>query len=208
MFGIQHFTLFLAAGILLNLTPGPDTAFILGRSIAGGRRIGVASALGIGLGSVCHTCAAALGLSAFLATSAWAFGFLKLAGAFYLIFLGVKTLLQRTTLAADASRTPRTSARAAFKQGIITNLLNPKVAIFFLAFLPQFIESTAPNKLPAFLFLGFTFVTTGTVWCLILAWGAGTISRRLRANERLSVWLNRALGGLFVALGLRMATSR
>jgi len=207
MFGIEHFTLFLAAGILLNLTPGPDTAFILGRSIAGGRRVGVASALGIGLGSVCHACAAALGLSAFLATSAWAFGFLKLAGACYLIYLGVKTLLQRSILPAE-SKAGRGSARAAFRQGIITNLLNPKVAIFFLAFLPQFIDSATPTKVAAFLILGFTVVTTGTIWCLVLAWGAATISRRLRENERAGVLLNRALGGLFVALGLRLATSR
>src|SRR3977135_2331521 len=95
MFGIQHFPLFLAAGILLNLTPGPDTAFILGRTLAGGRRAGVASALGISVGSICHTCAAAVGLSAFLATTAWAFTVVKFAGACYLIYLGVKTILQK-----------------------------------------------------------------------------------------------------------------
>lgn len=208
MFGIEQFSLFVTAAVLLNLTPGPDTAFILGRTIAGGRRIGVASALGIGLGSVCHTCAAALGISVFLATSAWAFGLLKLAGASYLIYLGLKTLLQRASLTGYAPQAHSTSAAAAFRQGVITNVLNPKVALFFLAFLPQFIDSAAPSKVPAFLLLGFTFVTTGTIWCLILAAAAGTISERLRGNARVGAWLNRALGGLFIALGLRMATSR
>src|SRR5918997_3460241 len=103
MFGIEHFTLFLTAGILLNLTPGPDTAFILGRSIAGGRQVGIASALGIGVGSVFHTCAAALGLSAILATSAWAFASVKLLGACYLIFLGIRMLLTSKLLPAKAA---------------------------------------------------------------------------------------------------------
>jgi threonine/homoserine/homoserine lactone efflux protein len=208
VFGIQHFWLFLTAGILLNLTPGPDTAFILGRSIAGGRRVGIASALGITLGSIFHTCAAALGLSAVLVTSALAFGLVKVAGACYLIFLGVRMLFQSSVLSDKGADARRVSARAAFVQGMLTNVLNPKVALFFLAFLPQFIDSAAATKIPAFLVLGFTFVTTGTIWCLILAWSAGTISRRLRANQTAAAWLNRTLGGLFVALGLRLATSR
>lgn len=208
MLGIQHFALFLTAGILLNLTPGPDTAFILGRSIAGGRRVGIASALGIGVGSVFHTCAAALGLSAVLAASAWAFGLVKLLGAGYLIFLGVRMLLQNSAIVGSTSEAKAVSPATAFTQGVLTNILNPKVALFFLAFLPQFIDASTSTKIPAFLVLGFTFVTTGTIWCLILAWCAGTLSGRLRANERAALWLNRALGGLFVALGLRLATSR
>ena len=208
MFGIQHFALFLTAGILLNLTPGPDTAFILGRSIAGGRRIGIASALGISVGSVFHTCAAALGLSAVLATSAWAFSAVKLLGASYLLFLGARMLFQSSVFWRKPAEAKRVSVRTAFTQGVLTNVLNPKVALFFLAFLPHFIETATPTKVPAFLVLGFTFVATGTIWCLILASAASTISRRLRANERASLWLNRALGGLFVALGLRLATSR
>jgi threonine/homoserine/homoserine lactone efflux protein len=208
LIGIQHFALFLAAGILLNLTPGPDTVFILGRTLAGGRRAGIASALGIGVGSIFHTFAAALGLSAFLATSAWAFTAVKWLGACYLIILGVKTCLQKG-VELSASRQPAPAdARAAFRQGILTNVLNPKVALFFLAFLPQFIDPSAAAKVPAFLILGFTFVTTGTIWCLILAWFAGGISARLRRNEQLAVWMNRSLGALFVALGIRLATSR
>src|SRR3954463_5478410 len=127
MFGIHDFALFVTTGILLNLTPGPDTLYILGRSVAHGRRAGVASALGISVGSIFHTSAAALGLSAFLATSATAFTFVKLAGAAYLIFLGVRALLERQLdeLAVPANF-KRRGAAAAFRQGIVTNILNPK----------------------------------------------------------------------------------
>jgi len=205
MFGIHDFGLFLAAGILLNLTPGPDTVYILGRSIAHGRRAGVASAFGISAGSIFHTCAAALGLSAFLATSAWAFSAIKLAGAAYLIFLGLRALLQRGSDLKVPTRFKQDEPIAAFRQGILTNILNPKVALFFLAFLPQFIDATAPSKMGAFLVLGFTFVTTGTIWCIVLAWFAAAFGERLRENATVAAMLNRAVGSLFIFLGLRLA---
>jgi RhtB (resistance to homoserine/threonine) family protein len=208
MFGIHDFGLFLAAGILLNLTPGPDTVYILGRSIAQGREAGVASALGISLGSIFHTCAAALGLSAILATSALAFGTIKLIGGAYLIFLGIKMILDRRKQLSLPSNFRRRTTVAAFRQGVLTNILNPKVALFFLAFLPQFIDPASSAKVPAFILLGLTFVTTGTIWCLILAWFASTFSERLRANETISQWLNRTAGALFVFLGLRFATTK
>jgi RhtB (resistance to homoserine/threonine) family protein len=208
MFGIHDFGLFLAAGILLNLTPGPDTVYILGRSIAQGREAGVASALGICIGSIFHTCAAALGLSAILATSALAFRAVKLLGGAYLVFLGIKMLLDRGRELSLPSNFRRRTTAAAFRQGILTNVLNPKVALFFLAFLPQFINSASNVKVVAFLLLGFTFVTTGTIWCLVLAWFASAFSRRLRNNEKISQWLNRTAGALFVFLGLRLATAK
>jgi len=208
MFGIHDFGLFLAAGILLNLTPGPDTAYILGRSIAQGREAGIASALGISLGSIFHTCAAALGLSAILATSALAFGAIKLLGGAYLIFLGTKMILNRRKQLSLPSNFRRRTTIAAFRQGVLTNLLNPKVALFFLAFLPQFIDPASNMKIPAFVMLGLTFVTTGTIWCLILAWFASVFSERLRSNERISQWLNRTAGALFVFLGVRLATAK
>jgi len=208
MFGIHNFGLFLAAGILLNLTPGPDTVYILGRSVAQGHGAGVASALGICVGSIFHTCAAALGLSAILATSALAFSAIKLLGGAYLLFLGVKILLdRRKRLSLPSNFRWRTTA-AAFRQGVLTNILNPKVALFFLAFLPQFIDPTSNSKIAAFLALGLTFVTTGTIWCLILAWFASSLSERLRTNETIAQWLNRTAGALFVFLGLRLAVSK
>jgi threonine/homoserine/homoserine lactone efflux protein len=205
MFGIRDFGLFLCAGVLLNLTPGPDTVYILGRSLAHGRRAGVASALGICVGSIFHTCAAAFGLSAFLATSAWAFSAVKLFGAAYLIFLGLRALLQREHDLHVSAKFKQNDPVAAFHQGILTNVLNPKVALFFLAFLPQFIDSAAPSKMTAFLILGFTFVTTGTIWRLILAWFAAAFSERLRGNAAVAALLNRAVGSLLVFLGLRLA---
>jgi threonine/homoserine/homoserine lactone efflux protein len=208
MFRIHDFGLFLAAGVLLNLTPGPDTVYILGRSIAQGCEAGVASALGICVGSIFHTCAAALGLSAILATSSVAFVAIKLLGGGYLIFLGIKLLLdRRRQLSLPSNFRQRTSA-AAFRQGVLTNVLNPKVALFFLAFLPQFIDPATNNKILAFVTLGFAFVTTGTIWCLILAWFASSFSDRLRASETVGQWVNRAIGALFIFLGARLAATK
>jgi RhtB (resistance to homoserine/threonine) family protein len=208
MFGIHDFELFLAAGILLNLTPGPDTVYILGRSIAQGRDAGVASALGICVGSIFHTSAAALGLSAILATSALAFGAIKLLGGAYLIFLGLKMIFDRHKHLSLPSNFRRRTTAAAFRRGVLTNILNPKVALFFLAFLPQFIDPASNTKVLAFLVLGFAFVTTGTIWCLVLAWFASAFSERLRTNETIAQWLNRTAGALFVFLGLRLATAK
>jgi threonine/homoserine/homoserine lactone efflux protein len=208
MFGIHDFGLFLAAGVLLNLTPGPDTVYILGRSIAQGREAGVASALGICAGSIFHTCAAALGLSAILATSAVAFVAIKLLGGAYLIFLGIKLLLNRRRELSLPSNFRQRTGAAAFRQGVLTNVLNPKVALFFLAFLPQFIDPATNNKILAFVTLGFTFVTTGTIWCFILAWFASSFSDRLRASETVGQWVNRAIGALFIFLGARLAATK
>lgn len=207
MFGIHNFTLFLTTGILLNLMPGPDTAYIVGRSIAQGRRAGIASALGITLGSVCHTIAAALGLSAFLAASAFGFTIVKLIGGAYLIYLGMRMVLSRARDLHLPSHFRSRETMAVFRQGIITNLLNPKVALFFLAFLPQFIDPASPMKIPAFITLGLTFVTTGTIWCLLVAWFASVFSERLRGSMTIANILNRTVGSLFVFLGLRLATS-
>jgi RhtB (resistance to homoserine/threonine) family protein len=208
MFGIHDFGIFLAAGFLLNLTPGPDTLYILGRSVAQGREAGVASAFGISLGSIFHTGAAALGLSAILATSAQAFAVIKLLGGAYLVFLGIKMILNRRRELALPSNFRRRTTLAAFRQGILTNVLNPKVALFFLAFLPQFIDPASSMKIAAFITLGLTFVTTGTVWCLVVAWCASSFSEQLRSKETIAQWLNRTAGAIFVFLGLRLATAK
>jgi threonine/homoserine/homoserine lactone efflux protein len=131
-----------------------------------------------------------------------------LLGGAYLIFLGIKMLLHvRNELALPSNFRRRTTA-AAFQQGVFTNVLNPKVALFFLAFLPQFIDPASGAKVFAFLFLGLTFVTTGTIWCLILAWFASAFSKRLRTNKAVAQWLNRTAGALFVFLGVRLATAK
>ena len=208
MFGIHDFGLFLVTGILLNLAPGPDTAYIVGRSIVQGRDAGVASAFGSSIGSLFHTLAAALGLSAIIASSAWAFGFVKIIGGGYLVFLGIKMLLEKRHRLDLPSNFRRSTTMAAFRQGILTNILNPKVALFFLAFLPQFIDPASNAKVAAFVTLGLTFVITGTTWCLVLAFFASAFSERLRGNETITQWLNRTVGALFVFLGLRLAATR
>jgi threonine/homoserine/homoserine lactone efflux protein len=208
MFGIHNFALFIATGILLNLTPGPDTIYILGRSMAQGRRAGIASAFGICVGSIFHTCAAALGLSAVLATSAWAFTLVKVAGGAYLIFLGIRAFFERDQELSLPAQFKRRGPGPAFRQGIVTNTLNPKVALFYLAFLPQFIDANAPSKTVAFLVLGLTFVVTGTAWCLVLAWFSSAFSARLRGSAAIRAWLNRTVGTLFVFLGLRLAFAK
>ena len=133
---------------------------------------------------------------------------IKLLGGAYLVFLGIKMILDRRKHLSLPSNFRRRTTTAAFRQGVLTNILNPKVALFFLAFLPQFIDPASNIKVLAFLMLGFTFVTTGTIWCLILAWFASAFSERLRTNETIAQWLNRAAGALFIFLGLRLATAK
>lgn len=207
MLGIHDYGLFVAAGILLNLTPGQDTLYILGSSIANGRRIGIASALGISAGCVVHTLAAALGLSAILASSATAFTVVKLAGAAYLIYLGIRAITARAHVLSPTKGVATRSVIAAFRQGVITNVLNPKVALFFLALLPQFIDHDSPAKVAAFIALGLTFIATGTAWCLVLAVAASRVRGFFADRPRALTRFSQASGGLFVLLGLRLAVS-
>ena len=213
MAGIHDYWLFLAAGVLLNLTPGQDTMFIVGRALSAGTRAGIAAAFGICAGSVGHTVAAALGLSLILATSALAFTLVKLLGAAYLIYLGTRLLLskpgrQGVVAPGVAGAGTAVTARSVFLQGALTNLLNPKVALFFLAFLPQFIDTASGARILAFLALGGTFITTGLAWCLVLALAAGRLQAFFLRNPDARTLLDRAVGTLFIALGARLAWSR
>ncbi len=210
MLGIHEIWLFVASGLLLNVTPGPDTAYIVGRSLQLGWRGGVVAVLGIAAGCVLHVLAAAIGLSALLAASSAAFSLVKWAGAAYLCFLGVRMLLARTASPADgaATQTGAISPRQVFVQGALTNALNPKVALFFLAFLPQFVATDSPHKAAAFALLGLIFVFNGTLWCLGVALFAAGAARRVRKSGRSLAWINRGLGGLFVYLGIRIATTQ
>jgi threonine/homoserine/homoserine lactone efflux protein len=212
MLGIHGLWLFIISGLLLNLTPGPDTAYIVGRSVQLGWRGGTAAALGIGTGCLVHVFAAAIGLSALLAASSLAFTVIKWAGAAYLCFIGVTMLLSRSqtparTMSAEdgAISLRQIPLRQVFWQGALTNVLNPKVALFFLAFLPQFVATDSPHKAAAFLLLGLIFVSNGTLWCLGVAAFAAKAGGRIRQSGKASRWINRALGGLFVYLGVRVA---
>jgi threonine/homoserine/homoserine lactone efflux protein len=206
VFGIHNYWLFIVSGILLNIVPGQDTVYILGRSISQGRRAGILSALGVSAGCLVHTCAAAaFGLSALLAASSRAFVVVKLAGAIYLVYLGVRMLLSGATAHEERPGGGPASAWTIFRQGVLTNVLNPKVALFFLAFLPQFIDPASTTRVTAFLLLGMTFIFNGTIWCMCLVWFASVFSRRLRGKQRFESWLKRTAGALFVGLGLRIA---
>ena len=203
MDGIHDLGLFVLAGLLLNVTPGADTLYIVARGTTQGARAGAVAALGIGAGCIVHTLAAALGLSAILATSATAFAVVKWIGAAYLVYLGATLLASRSRLAAPAALPPAPLARV-FAQGFLTNVLNPKVALFFLAFLPQFIDADAPRKAAAFLFLGAVFNVNGTLWNLLVAWLSATVAQRFSANSTVATWLRRSAGAAFVALGVRL----
>ena len=202
MLGTTDLALFIAAGLLLNITPGPDTLYIVGRSASQGWRGGSMAALGIGAGSLVHTLAAAVGLSALLAASATAFMVLKWLGAAYLVYVGVSLFMARAPI--EPGKTMQAAAlRSVFLQGFLTNVLNPKVALFFLAFLPQFVDPAAPSKALAFVFLGCVFNFNGTLWNLFVAWSAARVMR-LNRSGRLALWLNRVVGALFVYLGIRL----
>ena len=208
MLGIQDFWLFIVSGLLLNVTPGPDTAYIVGRSVQLGWRGGAAAALGICTGCLVHVFAAAIGLSALLAASSFAFTMVKWAGAAYLCFIGVQLLLSRPgEMAATGAAATRgaVSLRQVFWQGALTNVLNPKVALFFLAFLPQFVAAEAPHKAAAFVLLGLIFIFNGMLWCLGVAAFAASAARSIRQSGGALLWINRALGGLFIYLGVRVA---
>ena len=208
MLGIHHFWLFIATAILLIITPGQDTFFILGRSLSGGRSAGIAAALGISTGTVIHTIAAALGLSALLATSPYAFMAVKFAGAAYLVFIGVRALLSRASGIPGDEGSQTDGRSSAFRQGVLTNLLNPKVALFFLALMPQFIDAGSTSKVAAFLVLGLTFVTLGVIWVVMLAVAAAKLRGAFLRRPSMAHVMNKVAGTLFIALGLKLATAR
>jgi threonine/homoserine/homoserine lactone efflux protein len=207
MLGTHDLPAFMLASFLLWITPGPDTMYILARSIAQGMRAGILSALGIGCGILIHTALAAFGLSALLATSAAAFQAVKVAGAGYLIYLGIQALRKPGRPGAEPEIDPADPGRI-FRQGVLTNALNPKVAIFFLAFLPQFVEPAAGLGPLPFLLLGGLFVSGGTLWCLLVAAGAARMTRAIRQNAGVMTWLERLSGCVYIGLGLNLLRSR
>ena len=209
MFGTQHLALFIASGLLLNITPGQDTLYILGRTVSQGRRAGVLSVVGIISGAIIHTLAAAFGLAAILAASASAFVVIKFAGAAYLAYLGIRMILSGPeTAGAESSTFDKDSDWSIYRAGLLSNVLNPKVALFFMAFLPQFVAPTADSRVLAFLFLGAVFIFNGTLWCLFLVWAASAMNRRLRGRPSSGLLLKRAVGAMFVGLGVRLAVSK
>ena len=205
--GTHDLALFVLSGLLLNMAPGPDSLLIVTRSAAQGWRAGSAAALGIGAGTFVHVFAAALGLSAVLATSATAFAVVKYAGAAYLLYVGVMLLVgkRRTADPDSPAAVPPLPLAKVFFQGFLTNVLNPKVAVFFLAFVPQFIAADAPNKALAFIALGCIFNLNSMLWCHFLALSTALASRRLRVGARTARWIERGVGAVFVSFGVKLA---
>ena len=202
--GIHDLPLFVVAGLLLNLTPGADLLYVAGNTATGGRRAGMLAALGIGAGCLVHVTLAALGLSALLAASDLAFTLVKWVGAAYLVWMGVGMLRSRGGTTEAAVVDPR----RVFWRGMLTNALNPKVALFFLAFLPQFIAPQGTHPALAFALLGLVFTVNGTLVTRAMAWLGSLAKERLAGNAnvgQLGVWLQRAAGAMFVVLGVKLA---
>jgi threonine/homoserine/homoserine lactone efflux protein len=198
-------TLFLGAAIILLAIPGPAVAYIVGRSVGQGRLAGVVSALGIGVGTLVHVAAAVLGLSALLMSSALAFGVVKYLGAAYLIYLGLQKLLREDSLADSSSGQPKLSR--VFGQGIVVNVLNPKTALFFFAFLPQFVDASNGKVAQQIFFLGTLFAMMGVLSDSVWALFTGTLARSLRGRSRWTRAPRYLSAGILISLGLATAFS-
>jgi len=196
--------LFLAAALALLLVPGPAVVFIVARSVHQGRRAGLVSAIGVGTGSLVHVTGATLGLSALLLSSATAFATVKFAGAAYLVWLGVRTLLDRGGNIEAMMPVPRSLAQI-WRQGVVVNVLNPKTAMFFLAFLPQFVDPSRGAVAAQTLLLGGLFVITGICTDSLYAIVAGTAGGWMRANPRFLRVQRAVTGAVFIGLGVTTA---
>ncbi|ERL55774.1 LysE family translocator [Psychrobacter aquaticus] len=216
MFGIENYLGFIVAAILLNLTPGTDSMYIITRSISQGTKAGFYSVLGITSGTLVHTLLASLGLSVLLAKSPMAFMLVKYIGAGYLCYLGLKMIMsKKEPLIANSLQDQGSSVSSKhsnnwqiYKQGVLTNVLNPKVALFFLAFFPQFVDPNYAYGMLSFLILGLTFASTGLVWCLCLALLASVLSKSLRGNPSFETILNKISGTVFVGMGVKLMTEK
>jgi threonine/homoserine/homoserine lactone efflux protein len=203
--GMESYGLFLAASFLLWITPGQDTIYIIARSISQGRLAGVVSALGIGTGSLVHATLAAAGISIIILTSPILFLLVKVSGGLYLLYLGASSLLSKSD-EKGALTLQHTKLTKIYSQGVITNVLNPKMALFFIAFLPQFISSSETSA--GLVFLGATFVIGGTAWCLIIALFASYLSSTLGYNNTIQYWLGKISGAVYIGLGINVLRAK
>ncbi|MBG9831987.1 MULTISPECIES: LysE family translocator [Bacillus] len=206
MYGIINYEVFLLTGILLNLIPGADTMYIVGRSISQGRKAGVYSVFGIITASLVHTLFVAFGLSIILTKSVVLFNIIKIIGVIYLVYLGIKMVLDKTNVDFQASSN-KLNIRKIYIQGLLTSLTNPKVSLFFIAFLPQFIDTKASGPIP-FIILGLTFTATGLLWCLFVAYFSSYVTKKLRGNQKVGMILNKVTGMIFIGMGLKLLQTK
>lgn len=208
MFGIIDFKVFLISTVLLIVTPGTDTLYILSRSISQGRKAGIYSTLGIVSGVFIHTLLAAFGLSIILAKSALLFNIIKFVGMAYLIYLGIRMILaKKTNIVEDQPTLEYTSSKKMYIQGMITNVTNPKVVLFFLAFIPQFINTGNSSPLP-FVILGLIYSVIGGLWCLTIANFASKLTNKFRKSTKPQYILNKITGIVFITMGLKLLTTK
>src|SRR5690554_2851820 len=204
--GIENFMAFGVTALLFIMTPGMDTILVLNRAISQGKTSGAFAALGVNAGVLTHTLFAALGLSILVAQSTYAFTTIKYAGAVYIIYMGVMQLIkkQEATVSKDAIQSMNTRKKD-FISGFMTNALNPKVALFFLIFFPQFISPTQIQNPVPFFILGLTYAVLGVIWYLCLTYFAGSFSKKFQTNPKSSLWINKVSGGIFILMGIGIA---
>ncbi len=209
MYGIINYEVFLLTGILLNLIPGADTMYIVGRSISQGRNAGIYSVYGIISGSLIHTLLVAFGLSIILTKSLLLFNIIKIVGVIYLVYLGIRMLLDKSNVnfSAAAAESNKQNISKIYMQGLVTSLTNPKVSLFFIAFLPQFIDKKASGPIP-FIILGLTFTFTGLLWCLFIAYFSSHLTKKVRGSAKIGTVLNKITGVIFIGMGLKLLQTK
>jgi RhtB (resistance to homoserine/threonine) family protein len=208
MFNFENFYLFLSVSILVNISPGPDMLYTAARSLSQGTKAGILSSIGIFTGCLFHISAAVFGLSKIIEESVVLFSIIKYAGAAYLIYLGLRSLFKKKIIDGRIQTLPIISYRKIFMQAVITNLLNPKVAIFFLSFLPQFIDPQSTYLKEQIGFLGLWFAVQGTLILIIVASLTGAFRNMLQQNKNFWNWQEKITGMILVGLGIKMFFTR
>lgn len=202
--GIENFITFLVTALLFVMTPGMDTVFVLNKSISQGRKSGVFATFGINVGVMSHTLLGALGVSVLLSQSDLAFTMVKYVGALYVVYLGLSKLINKNGLLAEVSENVKHSSKNDFWSGFMTNSLNPKVALFFLSFFPQFISPTQLENPIPYILLGVTYASIGIVWYLTLTFFASVFSVKIKNNTKMGLWINKISGLVFVIMGIHI----
>ena len=203
--GIENFITFMLTALVFVMTPGIDTVFVLNKSIGQGVKSGVYASLGVNLGVLAHTFFAALGLTVLLSRSDFAFTAIKYIGFVYLVYLGILKLKKsKELIGVNTESVANKKGKNDFWSGFLTNTLNPKIALFFIAFFPQFISPTQLENPIPFVILGFTFAIIGTIWYLGLSFFASTFTHKITHNPNFSIWLNRLSGLVFILMGIKI----
>lgn len=209
MLGILNYKLFFVSCVIMTLIPGSDTIFILTQSISHNKKVGLSTASGICTGLLFHTGFVALGLAAVVKSSPTAFQMIKYLGAAYLVYLGIRSILSKESLLIGNGDTQELPLKKAYIQGLIANILNPKVILFFLAFLPQFIDVESKNYgIMTYLVLGSTYFSLGIIWCSVLVYFASVVANLLKKKAGFSKVVNKISGLIFILLGLNLLIAR